>query len=253
MIIRSRFKDYYDFVATQYGGGDPKILYIRDRLTVLERRTGPLVTGLSEGWKEVEIDHGLEADPELPWQTVRDQRDTSINLTSRTLVIAGKAYLMIRFGSPLVHAWDLTGFAVCRPEEIEKKVKLRYQWSMNRWVKDVQAWWGKESTQLIELCREVQAPVFVIESIQRGYRQGAKIINRRVRIHGQCPILKDLGVPALIPPTQINQDLAYFMGNTMYESPDISPPVEVGNDSKIINAGFDLRWSFRHRIGQEKV
>ena len=34
MIIKSRFKDYYDFVGLQFGGGDPRVCYMRERLSV---------------------------------------------------------------------------------------------------------------------------------------------------------------------------------------------------------------------------
>jgi hypothetical protein len=55
-------------------------------------------------------------------------------------------------------------------------------------------------------------------------------------------------MPALIPATQMYQELSYFMGNTIKEHPDTEPPVEVSNNCKIINAGFDLKQSFRHRM-----
>ena len=34
MIVKSRFKDYYDFVGLQFGGGDPRVRYTRERLSL---------------------------------------------------------------------------------------------------------------------------------------------------------------------------------------------------------------------------
>ena len=45
------------------------------------------------------------------------------------------------------------------------------------------------------------------------------------------------------------QEISYFIGNTMNESPDIKPPVEISNKDKISKAGFDLKNSFRKMKG----
>jgi len=233
MIIRSRFKDYYDFVAGTYGGGDPRIVYVRDRIEPLDR--GMFGGVPMETWKRVQVDQAPISDPAVP---IWGQQE----FTLRCLVIAGKGYLLYRPGSPFLRTRDLNGLRVVEPQFIEKKIKLRYHWEAKKWLDSVLEWHGKETKALVELCRLVKAPVFVIESIERAYKGKVAIA-----IYGQCPILNNLGIPALIPPTEMYQTLAYFMGNLMHVSPDKAPPVEVSNEQKILKGGFDTRWSFRHR------
>ena len=102
---------------------------------------------------------------------------------------------------------------------------------------------GQPSVSLLELSRLVGAPVFVVTDINPRFQNGVKI-----QVDEFCPVLKEMGMSALISPEQMYQQLAYFMGNTMHPSPDTQPPVEVSNRDKILAAGFDLRQSFRHRV-----
>jgi hypothetical protein len=125
-------------------------------------------------------------------------------------------------------------------------------------IKKNPSWWfakhekgelGKEYPFLVDLSRKVKSPVFVILWVDRKYRSD-KIY---VKVAGQCPILKEIGMPTLIPAQQMYQELAYFVGNTMKDHPDTEPPVEVSNTSKILNAGFDLKQSFRNRVKEKNA
>lgn len=94
------------------------------------------------------------------------------------------------------------------------------------------------SQSVIELSKLVGQPVF---TFQFGHTRAT------LKIDGDIPILGDLGIPSIIPPERMYQDIEYFLANTMHKVPDTQPPVEISNKDKIIGHGFDIKKSFRHR------
>lgn len=233
MKIQSSFKDYYDFIAHQYGGGDPKVVYVRGRISPLRR-----------GWIQgaiVESNVEVEMDGRFPLYSLRDLvewKDRDIKTVSY-LIVAGKAYLLQKIGDTFND--DVNTFQVQSLDAFEEfNNRHSGRWFVNHDYGEL----GKEYPFFVELSRKVKSPVFVIRSVERMFGSD----KLKVTVAGQCPILRDIGIPALIPAAQMYQELAYFVGNTMKEHPDTEPPVEVSNTSKILNAGFDLKQSFRHRI-----
>ena len=58
------------------------------------------------------------------------------------------------------------------------------------------------------------------------------------------PLLRDTGIPALIPPFEIYKNLEMYLSSLKTEKTvDIAT-----NDEKIINHGFDMKSSFRHPV-----
>jgi len=237
MIIKSSFKDYYDFVAKQFGGGDPRVVYARGRLAPIKNIDGAMV----EGTLEVEIDNCPLEDLSrrryfTRWSEEYDEKNYAY------LVICGKCYLI--WSDLSIDKNNLNSYSLVPVDLIEEtlKKKSRYYWRPY----DFGIVFGKESPFLIELSRKIKEPVFVIQEVNYfGYgrtQRSAKII-----IAGQCPILNEIGIPAIIQPYQMYQDIAYFVGNTLKPVPDNAPPVEVTNRMKILKAGFDLVTAFRHR------
>lgn len=227
MVIKSIYKDYYDYVAHQYGGGDPKIAYARNRIA-------PMTDYGSESTVKVEMDGRFpiyRIQDIVPYED-RDKREAAY------LIVAGKPYLLTK-GNTLSR--DVNDFRI-QPlnyfEEYEKKRSRRW------WMRHENMELGKEYPFFVELSRKIQAPVFVILYSDRRFNSD-KI---EVTVSGQCPILEKIGMPAFVPAPQMYQEIAYFVGNTMKEHPDTEPPVEVSNNCKIVNAGFDLKQSFRHRM-----
>lgn len=228
MKIKSSFKDYYDFVATRYGGGDPKIVYVRGRIAPKDH------------FVVVVSDFPL-ADP-VSWP--------SSNAPYRLayLVVAGKAYLLHQpkdiWPSGIEH------YRLCDPAKIASD-DARERAGNRRWVvrsrtfglRDEPFEFKRAYEFLVDFSRLVKAPVFIVEGVQSQF--GSREV--RVAVAGRCPILDKIGMAQVVPPEQMYQDLAYFVGNTMNPSPDTKPPVEVSNRDKIVAAGFDLRRSFRHR------
>jgi hypothetical protein len=233
MKILSPWKDYYDFVAHQYGGGDPKIVYVRKRISPLE-----------ESGFESTIE--VEMDGKFPLYRLDDLIDWKERETKRVayLIVAGKAYVLQKkanIWTDSMRSDDVNTYRVQSLnyfEEFNKSHSRR--WLTIHRVEEL----GKEYSFFVELSRKVKAPMFVIRNVGRKFGSDKLYVD----VAGQCPILQEIGMPALIPATQMYQDLAYFMGNTIKEHPDTEPPVEVSNNCKIVNAGFDLKQSFRHRI-----
>ena len=228
MVIKSPFKDYYDFVANQYGGGDPAIVYVRNRLAPMERT--PL-DGLRQTWREVTVLDDCPLSASIWWRPEE-------GICEMFLSVAGRAYVLRKKSD--LNDDDPNTYTVIPPAEIDCEERKRgYYGKRYRGFE-----FGKESAFLVELSRTVAAPVFAIQSILYPYRTDTCVL----RIPGPCPVLKEVGMPALVPPQQMYQDLAYFVGNTMKPHPDTEPPVEVSNRQKIVKAGFDLKQSFRHRL-----
>ena len=218
MIIQSKFKDYYDFVANQYGGGDPKIVYERKRISTTH----------------IEIDDGFPLEDII----------LADGIDWRYLIVCGKAYIVSRRVAYDDNFFGIGSFNLVSEAEMHaafKKTGRGYWFGGKR---DYQI--GIEKPYLIDLSRKVGAPVFIIKSIQTpwaGHRMGFRCLN----IFEKCPILAHLGMASLVSPYQMYQDIAYFVGNKLKETPDTNPPVQLSNIQKILKAGFDLKQSFRHR------
>lgn len=226
MKIKSSFKDYYDFVADQYGGGDPRIVYERGRLTPPD----PQFNSAHYVDKVVEMLNFLLEDPVSLGQ--------SFDMGLMYLIVAGKAYLISR-PSDYHYVGDVNSYRLQSVDQLLKKRKWRFYFRRDFGIE-----FGKEYPFIIELSRLVGAPVFAIRKISwhRTWEEA------KIAICGQCPILAKIGLPAIIPPQQMYQDLAYFVRNAMKPVPDSDSPVAVSNREKILKAGFDLKQSFRHRV-----
>ena len=252
MRILSPFRDYYDRIAHQYGGGDPKVTWVR-----------PVDLPVSE----VEMPHGCPFVDDFQFATLdRPRGRYSVSTKEyRILCVAGRGWLMIRdeagfpngendFGcelylpscqiiDPPEEAW---GWRTERHGKRTRRIReSRWQVFRQDGVPFVQ---GEQHPWIIEVSRRASnsrnrfrpQPVFVIREIRdRG--------DKYVQFERRTPVLAELGLPSLLSAEQIYQEIAYFVGNVLLPSPDTRPPVEVDNKHKIIAAGFDLRESFRHR------
>ena len=225
MVIKSPFKDYYDFVAKQYGGGDPRIVYTRTRLAPLIQYHGWTV----ENQFPVSVNTFPLPDPiHLPYRVHRrifPRSDDSLQYAY--LIAIGRAYGVRR--------------ELLRPSDPYRLLPLDWDADRPRWQR-LEIEWGKEYPFLVDLCRKVGAPVFTVNKVDYLGRDG-----KQVWIDGDIPCLGELGMATLFSPQQMYQELAMFVGNRMKEPPDTEPPVELSNKQKIVKAGFDLVKSFRHR------
>jgi hypothetical protein len=220
MRIKSPFKDYYDHVAFQYGGGDPKIVYPRVRLADRDPEYGCITMLYPEGLK------GIPSLPGYFWK--------QSEFDFKWLAITGKLYLIVR-------EYSITGdkpWSVYREGIFQKLDSLLIQprWHEARY--EYSNWVGRSCDKLIPIHRALKAPVFYISQSLGPYG-----------VEGDVPNLGDLGIAALISPEQIYQDLSYFMGNIINESPDLMPEAKppMTDKERVLSHGFDIKKSFRHR------
>lgn len=97
--------------------------------------------------------------------------------------------------------------------------------------------------KLQALVKEVGQPVFYVRRNPRG----------NLSLLHDIPILKDIGLPGIISPEQMWQDIYSTITNVIRPNPDKAPPVEVDNLHKIYAAGFDPKSSFRHPVNLKKL
>lgn len=254
MKIISRFKDYYDHVAHQFGGGDPKVVYYRDHVI-----PDIVLDGMPrESFKDVNGFHT----PEIPEDVyIRHAGIPEVQLHEfRALIVMDRVFILERHGdvneisgaiSNVRKDWHVTSrtiltllngerIAVLRPdEEFANSVSHFHRMRMQEYQSKLETLRNKveqgykEEVRARRWCLHVGAPVFMIKG------------NRRARVCGRTPKLGPLGVPAYIDAVQMYQELAMFVGNVL--NPVEQPPSNMTDSEKVVSHGFDKRISFRHR------
>lgn len=226
MIIKSRFKDYYDHVAYQYGGGDPKYTYVRDKLS-----DDKLIVDLNlVDQKSYEILSSI-------WYLKRYNIDTNFKI----ICAAGKIFLAITEGN--IYNFDKDYELLSEDSHPDSYKRLcgssgRF-FSRNNKLSD---FINAEYNFVTSISKIIKEPVFSITSITYEKKDEWQFC-----IESNVPILKDYGIASIIPAEQIYQELAYFVSNKMVTSPDLLVKSNLTDKEKILQHGFDIKESFRHR------
>lgn len=233
MIVQSSFKDYYDFCANQYGGGDPKIVYER-------RRLGKPTPGYSGElhW------YPFEADAPKPLRRTPDFMQ--FRLRAKWLAVMGRYYL-------LLDSMDKPGnYRILSSQEFGGLYrtlgsnKSRHRHLFLDEVRDLNWYLGSAPDDaLLAFTKKLNTPVFVFEGSARGGFNS----HLMVRVDSEIPVLGNIGFASIYKPEQLYQDLSYFMGNVIRDSPDTALPHVLTDKERIVQHGFDLKQSFRHRKG----
>ena len=208
MKIISSFKDYYDYVAHVYGQ-DNSIVYTRNYLTEPTDQGSRLPEVIRlEGAHQFYF-HSNMYESKLSW-----------------LCFCGKPYPLFRG----VLADENT------PEFAPLLKPLKYGWfrSDRSRLKDMI---GIRSRVLVELSKQLNAPVFTFTG---GYPD-------RFTIQPSVPKLGEIGFVKILSAEQAYQELSYFLGNEIHDSPDLAQPFVITDKEKIVSHGFDMKQSFRHR------
>lgn len=214
MKIISKFRDYYDFYSTNFGGPDPKIVYERHLLNDTS-------FSFFENGNTISKDD-LDAD-------LRYSTSTCYDYDFRWLIVCGKRFLLFRKSEyPKTQIWT----AYKNSSEVEKYLNLgkgkRRAWKYF----SPEYYMGEFSQKNLNFCIKHKSPIIVVDG----------------RFTTDSPILGDIiNFVSTYPAEQIYQDISYFMLNQINGSPDIDPPVVLDDKFKIEYAGFDLKQSFRHR------
>lgn len=201
MLIKSSFKDYYDYVAHRYGKGDPRVCYNRVMfaLTLIQELTSPDNIAYPE-WFRVKTKDSFLAlfENRSPWGL----SDNPQNLESKWLVFVSRYYLLVKFQT----SWRLAS-PVTFTEVYQSKLHVHPD--------DL----GVGRPELLTLTRQLRQPVFCIRRVHQNFRHGDS-----VDIECKIPILAQLGFSETLSPEQAYQELAYFLGNRLHGNPDIAPP-----------------------------
>lgn len=233
MKIISQFKDYYDYVAHAYGGGDPKVVYNRKRIGHYDQ------SGSMGFTRRLQV-------------AFKDKLNLDLNYRIKTvnrwggfdgfhwLIVCGRPYPLINMSdSPYStysrdDKWEV--FDIVRHAGlVEEKEDFLSELYTFLDLSEI----GVERPELVALSKAVGHPVFMVDTIDthRGL----------VEVNGECPVLANVGLAAYYPAEQLYQDLSYFLVNKMHDSPDMTPAQNATDKEKIVQHGFDLRESFRHR------
>lgn len=223
MKIISNYKDYYDHIAYQYGA-DPLIVYNRKPFFV-----DPTIQ------REMQNIMRL-ADIYHPGQ----REASSLQEKFKWLIINAKLYLL--------YAEDKVNFKLFTQNDyydLKEYFETHFYW---RRIASYEQYIGNESLtdKLIAISNKLQTPIFEYSGL---YSFGEVLTHGHDIVYNyyKVPVLADLGIPSYISAEKLFQDISYFIGNVMKDSPDIKPPVEIENDLRIEGHGFDLKQSFRHR------
>ena len=217
MKIKSRFRDYYDYVAHAYGGGDERVTYVRepfkDRNTVAYSKSAFLIH-----------DYSI--------------KDFGVNV--RYLIVNGRFYLMVSITGEdfLREPYRLLteeNFGICTD-------KVFGSWDLKKinWNK----YFGVESDVATEISQQIKQPVFMVNSIEWD----RKTRTYKFNIDQNIPILQECGINRHIQPEQLYQETAYYISNKMVTSPDLVVVNSMSDKEKIVQHGFDTKQSFRHRM-----
>lgn len=223
MKIKSRFKDYYDHVAHQYGGGDPKVVYNRE----------PLL--------DVKLTLDIESKDNQVFSALTHFSHFVPFVDYKLVCAAGKVFLTL---SHAPFAQPQSPFELFREDNFHE---LHQHWfGRRRYYRasglTLADFVNSEMPCLVDISKKVNAPVF---SINRVFSLGHG--KWRLFLDKNIPIMEDYGIASVVKPEQMYQDVGYFLANTMRDSPDMMPPTVSTDKEKVLQHGFDVKQSFRHR------
>lgn len=225
MRIISNFKDYYDYVPFLGGGrGDNKIVYNRQKYlnfsdTQFEVGENFLPVRLPLYFSSGGYSYPERWGFELKW-----------------CCVVGKFYLLWKKGQ---RPPDWAVLKVGDPcfLNLERFYQSSYKGAETmKTIKELTE--GLYSRELVTLSRKVGLPVFCILRYNKVKEK------HFVDVEDITPNLGQLSFPSILPPTDLYQELSYFVGNLIHESPDLSPKT-VSDSDRFVQKGFDSRLSFR--------
>jgi len=233
MKIKTNFKDYYDHVAFKYGGGDPKIIYLRPFHLKVDSE---ILKDDYNKFKCIDQLVSLYNRHYTWWETynteIRGIVVGDVLFTQIREAVRDKYFQVIpqeRYSDwRLITEKDLLNKK--RDMSISKRLWKRYRsedFNLSDFI-------NFTDPDLVKVCKIVGTPVFYIN-----------IDHRNVHVDTDCPNLGNAGIASYISPEDMYQHLSYFVGNKMKNCPDAMPPPKVTDKDKIVGHGFDLKTSFR--------
>ncbi len=221
MKIQDRRKDYYDWVAWQYGGGDPRLVYLRGSKIDLNQQVGVKLNKSSNiqyclAGKIPHLSNELEAKYNLKW-----------------CVVCGVGYL-------IVHNKQTQTATFLEPGTDIYEYLDRHFFSFDKHKTLKEEYFGVAHESLKILSKIIKQPVFMIKDVcfPTGWKD-----YRLVLLEPEIPMLKDLGFTKIIEPEQMYQQISMFYADIT----DTTPPnyKTVDDKNRLVQRGFDPKTSFR--------
>lgn len=236
MKIQSRHKDFYDYVAHIYGGGDPKNTYIRDIVIPDKVSLGGDKFEERATFREPAFELWVPGDYQL--EDGASQQFFGISIAGKVYIVtrahrAGTwSYDNTRYEGGYVEPWKIATYG-----DLSKKQTRAYRQSLpSGRDPDHVIRCGVLYPQSVALSKRLKAPVFKFDS-HHGYP----------RVYGRYPLLSEYGIPSVLQPEQAYQEISMFLMSVVNEAPDSMPRTEMSSVQKVESHGFDKRISFRHR------
>jgi hypothetical protein len=235
MKIQSRFKDFYDYVAHIYGGGDPKNPYIRDIIIPDKVTPGGDKFEETAMYREPEFELWTPGDYQLEDGAM--QQFFGISVVGKVYIVTRAhkegtwSYANNRYEGGYTDPWKIATYG-----DLSKRQLRAYRQSIpqGREPHDVIRC-GVPYPEAVALSKRLKAPVFKFECYHG------------TRVYGRYPLLSEFGIPSVLQPEQAYQEISMFLMSVINESPDSMPRTQMTNVQKVESHGFDKRISFRHR------
>lgn len=231
MKIISKFKDYYDYLSHIYGQ-DEKIIYNRNPLV------DPVNIGCSLLYNNIQVITDIDHQSQHIFMvTYTSDKNYYIDGTrvrfpdTKWLCICGKIYLLISDNTGKFHVLN----------DNDPFYQYILQKKDNPWDRktiSIEHVLGYNCSAALDVCKQLHTPVFLFQ---------AKWNSNTFNVESKIPVLSELNIPSIISPEQIYQEISYFICNTINPSPDMMGPIFSTDKEKILQHGFDLKQSFRHR------
>lgn len=127
------------------------------------------------------------------------------------------------------------------------KVKDTFLHNRNGFTSDKIGVLRDSNNTIMNIHKELEQPVFTFNCFHGGLT-GISTINFNSNVTIEIPNLSQIqGISGVISTFEIYQGISNFFVE-LKGNEDLNPPVELANNDKIVKAGFDIKTSFRHPI-----
>ena len=229
MKILSPFKDYYDYISHLFGI-DNSIIYKRNTFKIKKKlKNETIFESLLFTTKTLSNHYSIY--PRFPVLKVEIYK-------FKWLIVCGKQFLLVSEKQK-----DNT-YSDYKLITINQYNDIKAYWNSYRKIKDYDYFVGSISNPIyIEISKLINNPIFEMSDTINLF--GDDISTNDTYFEFKSLSIGKYGIANFYTPERLYQDLSYFIGNTLKDTPDIKPPVEVSNKDKIIGHGFDYVSSFR--------
>lgn len=238
MKIIAKRPDYYDYIEHVYGA-DPLVVYNRTKINTVNLNV---------------THHGI-ALPDMAVRSLPTNLEREYDLG--WVIVTGRYFLIYRPIDLMRQPLSDWRIAAMDGEVITRIVdgykSSWWAWGNNGELATPEYYFDSPSNDAVLIHRATHQPVLRLcrSTTYIPHPHPAKGMRGKVvvLVYDEIPHLESLGMASFISAERMYHDISYFMSNTINESPDTKPPVEVADIHKIAAAGFDTKISFRKRKG----